>query len=206
MIVDNMSDIYNDGTYIENNPDLHVSDSFFKFAQLLPLLDRIPIDQKSWSILDIGGGAGALGHLVALYFRHRGLEVSVTAADVSVAMLEQQKANNPFIEKTIAGEAPAAFRNGARFDLTLGIDVFEHMPDYRSALRSIQTGSAWLLCNMPIERNLADILRNVYMGNRYYPLQTESLGHLHFFSYGAICANFANISMCVPRDFLLIGS
>lgn len=184
------ADIYNDGTYLKNNPDLHISDSFFKFAQLLPLLDRIPTPQETWSVLDIGGGAGVLGHLVALYFHHRGLKVRVTAADVSVAMLEQQKANNPFVVDTVAGEVPAAFRDGARFDLALGIDVFEHMPDYRPALRSIQNGSTWLVCNMPIERNLVDILRNIYMGNRYYPLQTESLGHLHFFSYSGHLREF----------------
>ena len=27
-----MSDIYNDGTYLRNNPDAHVSDTFFKFG------------------------------------------------------------------------------------------------------------------------------------------------------------------------------
>lgn len=177
-------DIYNDGTYLENNPDLHVSDSFFKFTQLLPLLDRVPSPQKTFSILDIGGGAGVLAHLVALYFHHRGLDVRVTAVDVSGRMLEQQKANNPFVVKTVAGEAPAAFQGGATYDLTLGIDVFEHMPDYRPALHAIQSGSTWLVCNMPIERNLADILRNLYMRDRYYAEQTRSLGHLHFFSYG----------------------
>lgn len=183
MTVTSAGDIYNDGTYLKNNPDLHVSDSFFKFGQLLPLLDRVPLQEKAFSILDVGGGAGVLGHLVALYFHHRGLDVQVTVVDVSVTMLEQQRANNPFIVATIAGEAPAAFSQGANFDLTLGIDVFEHMPDYWTALQAIQRGSTWLICNMPIERNLFDILRNMYMHNRYYSEQTRSIGHLHFFSY-----------------------
>jgi hypothetical protein len=178
------TDIYNDGTYLKNNPDAHVADSFFKFAQLLPLLDKIPTQQESFSILDIGGGAGVLGHLVSLYFHHRGLEVRTTAADISVDMLELQRINNPFIVETVAGDTMAATARGAPFDLTLAIDVFEHMPDYHPALQAIQKASTWLLCNMPIERNLFDILRNIYLRNRYYAEQTRSIGHLHFFSYG----------------------
>jgi hypothetical protein len=177
------NDIYNDGTYLQNNPDAHVSDSFFKFTQLLPLLEKIPTPKKSFSILDIGGGAGVLGHLVSLYFHHRGLNVRTTAADISIDMLKLQKINNPFITEIVAGDTVAAVAGDAQFDLTLAIDVFEHMPDYHPALQAIQKGSTWLVCNMPIERNLFDILRNIYMQNRYYAEQTRSIGHLHFFSY-----------------------
>jgi len=177
-------DIYNDGTYLQYNPDAHVSDSFFKFAQLLPLLDRIPVSPGQFSILDIGGGAGVLGHLVSLYFSHRGADVRTIAVDVSSSMLDLQRSNNPFIVETIAGDAATAFARGQKFDLTLAIDVFEHMPNYQPTLRCIQNCSQWLICNMPIERNLADVLRNTYMGNRYYAEQTRSLGHVHFLSYG----------------------
>ena len=183
MIDPSPDDIYNDGSYLQNNPDAHVSDSFFKFTQLLPLLDTIASPEKDFCILDIGGGAGVLGHLVSLYFHHRNLNVRTTAVDVSTSMLAMQKVNNPFITEIIAGDAATAFIGGARFDLTLAIDVFEHMPDYHLALQAIQKGSKWLVCNMPIERNLVDILRNICMRNRYYAEQTRSIGHLHFFSY-----------------------
>jgi hypothetical protein len=120
----NESDIYNDGTYLKNNPDAHISDSFFKFVRLLPLLDKIPTPKQSFSILDIGGGAGVLGHLVSLYFHYRGLDVRTTAADISVDMLKLQKINNPFVAEIIAGDTRTAFAGGAHFDLTLAIDVF----------------------------------------------------------------------------------
>jgi len=196
-----VNDIYNDGTYLQNNPDAHVSDSFYKFAQLLPLLDRIPTSEENFSILDIGGGAGVLGHLVSLYFHHRNLNVRTTAADISTSMLTMQKGNNPFIIETIAGDATAAFAAGAQFDLTLAIDVFEHMPDYRPALKAIQQSSRWLVCNMPIERNLFDILRNIYMQDRYYEEQTRSIGHLHFFSYRRHLREFRKYFNVVHAEF-----
>lgn len=196
-----MSDIYNDGTYLRNNPDAHVSDTFFKFAQMLPLLEQIPSPKQTWSILDIGGGAGVLGHLVALYFHHRGLAVTTTAVDVSADMLALQERNNPFLRKSIKGFPAEAFASGARYDLSLGIDVFEHIPDYRPALQAIADGSDWLVCNMPIERNLVDVLRNAYMGGRYYPGQTESLGHLHFFSYGGHLREFGTYFDVVSARF-----
>ncbi len=185
-----MQDIYNDGTYLRYNPDAHVSDTFFKFAQMSPLLEQIHTSGSTWSILDIGGGAGVLGHLVSLYFHHRGLKVMLTAADVSAEMLNLQGRSNPFIAESIRGVPTEAFTGGRRYDLTLGIDVFEHIPDYRPTLKAISDGSEWLICNMPIERNLVDVLRNAYMRGRYYQGQTESLGHLHFFSYSGHLREF----------------
>jgi hypothetical protein len=199
--VANVNDIYNDGTYLRNNPDAHVSDSFFKFSQLLPLLEKIPTRNRTLSILDIGGGAGVVGHLASLYFHHRGFDVKTTAADVSTSMLDLQKANNPFITKVVAGDTVAAFAGGCRYDLALAIDVFEHMPDYRPALEAIQKGSTWLVCNMPIERNLFDFLRNVYMKDRYYSEQTRSIGHLHFFSYWRHVHEFREYFNIVRADF-----
>lgn len=201
MTVVSAGDIYNDGTYLRNNPDVHVRDSFFKFSQILPLLEKIPTPENSFSILDVGGGAGVLGHLVALYFHHRNLNVRMTAADVSISMLDMQKANNPFITEIVASDATAAFANGAQFDLTLAIDVFEHMPDYRPALRAIGRGSKWLICNMPIERNLCDHLRNICMKGRYYPEQTRSIGHLHFFSYRQHVREFREYFNVVQAGF-----
>ena len=199
--VSSVRDIYNDGTYLRANPDAHVSDSFFKFAEMLPLLDRIPLPEGAFAILDIGGGAGVLGHLVSLYFHHRGADVRTVAADLSTDMLEMQRTNNPFVAETIAGDTVAAFAGGRQYDLTLGIDVFEHMADYRSALRCIQNGSRWLLCNMPIERNLFDLLRDRYMSGRYYPEQTRSLGHLHFFSYRQHVKEFSEYFDVVAVEF-----
>jgi hypothetical protein len=190
------SDVYNDGTYLKNNPDAHVADSFFKFGQMLPLLEKVPTPDRTFSIR-----AGVVGHLVSLYFHHRGVDVRTTAADISTGMLDLQKVNNPFVTEIIVGDTVAAFAGGARYDLVLAIDVFEHMPDYRPALEAIRNGSTWLVCNMPIERNLFDLLRNIYMKDRYYSEQTRSIGHLHFFSYRQHLREFRGHFDVVRADF-----
>jgi hypothetical protein len=143
---------------------------------------HIPLSAASISILDIGGGVGQVGLLVCLYFRNRGMNVEFSIVDISQHFLDIQYRINPFVKNRYLGDVYQAFSSGQVYDVVLGIDVFEHLSDYKSIFSLLDRKSSYLICNFPIEVNLSDIFRDLYMKGNYYSLQKSTLGHLHFIS------------------------
>jgi SAM-dependent methyltransferase len=178
---DEIGAIYRDGTYLRNNPTLHGEDSEYKFAYIQQLLARCAFAGPSVRVLDIGGGSGGIAALVCQHLVNQGLQVECHAFDLSPEMLAQQRANNPY--NTLATSDFGQIRK-QRYDLALLIDVIEHIPDNGPVADDVDQIAQHIIYNIPIERNLVDWLRNLYMKRRYYALQTESLGHVHFYSYG----------------------
>lgn len=172
--------IYSDGTYIASNPSLHAEDSEFKMSYVAQLLEKVDWNRTRINILDIGGGAGILGKFVCEWFIKRGYTVSVHALDLSREMLEVQKKNNPYLEKISAGEI--TLLGEEFFDLILMIDVIEHIEKCDQFAYNLNKIAKFIVYNIPTEINMFDSLRNVVMRKRYYSIQTESLGHIHFFS------------------------
>jgi len=172
--------IYSDGTYISSNPSLHAEDSAYKMSYVVKLLEKVSLNRSQINILDIGGGAGLLGKFVCEWFVNRGYTVSAHALDLSEEMLELQKTNNPHIEKTFIGDI--AQLGEEVFDLVLMIDVIEHIENCEQFAHNLNKYTKYIIYNIPIEINFFDSLRNIAMRNRYYQIQTESLGHIHFFS------------------------
>lgn len=175
-----MSDIYQDGTYLQNNPSLHEEDSEYKFRYIRTLLHDLSFVGGPVRVLDIGGGVGVIAAQVCRFLSAGGIRVECHAFDLSEDMLTKQKANNPFI--TLGTSDFEQIRNNGKYHLALLIDVIEHIPDNVSFADEVNRLSQYVLYNIPIERNLLDWLRNIYMSGRYYALQTASLGHVHFFS------------------------
>jgi SAM-dependent methyltransferase len=182
-----MSDIYNDGTYLARHPALHEEDSEFKFEGLVEFLDFLQFRRREMRVVDIGGGAGKLGFLVADHLHKKGYEIEFVALDLSEQMLDLQKINNPYINKTINMSLTDCEEKG--FDLALMMDIVEHIPEKHQAAEKVNSLSKYAIYNVPVEINLFDVLKNVYMRGRYYLLQKESLGHVHFFSYSS-CRRF----------------
>ncbi len=180
-VADEIGNIYSDGTYLRNNPTLHGEDGEYKFVYISRLLARCSFVGPSVRILDIGGGGGGIALLVCQHLAQQGLEVECHAFDLSPEMLIQQRANNPY--NTLATSDFALIRE-QRYDLALLIDVIEHISDNGPVADDVDRIARHVIYNIPIERNLFDWLRNLYMKRRYYALQTESLGHVHFYSYG----------------------
>lgn len=183
-------DIYNDGSYVGRHPSLHSEDSEYKFSYIEKLLDALDL-RGTVRILDVGGGAGIIGFLVCKYFLGKGMDVVFSSLDLSEQMLSVQKRNNPYLKEAFPG-SPEDF-SGGPFDLALMIDVIEHVPHMERAARRISELSRYVIYNIPTEKNAADLLKNVYFKGKFYKLQTESLGHIHFFSYRS--------SLCFVRKY-----
>ena len=196
---DEPCNIYRDGTYLRNNPTLHGEDSEYKFAYIRRLLEKCAFVGPSVRILDIGGGGGGIAALLCQHLAQHGLQVECHAFDLSPEMLVQQTAKNPYT--TFATSEFALIRE-QQYDLALLIDVIEHIPENGPVADDVDCIANHIIYNIPIERNLADWLRNLYMKHRYYALQTESLGHVHFFSYGGakrfVCTHHRLVAWIFP--------
>src|SRR5208283_1226544 len=81
-----MDNIYNNGTYLENNPSWHVEDSPWKAANILKMIRNNNIDPNL--VCEIGCGAGEiLIHLSKRLGQHvifHGYEISKQAYDLCV--------------------------------------------------------------------------------------------------------------------------
>lgn len=174
------NDIYNDGTYLRQNPSLHKEDSEYKFSYIKTLLEEMRFDGNRISILDVGGGSGVVGLMACEYFANKGVAVEFTALDLSADMLAIQKKRNPYVTRTV--NQPVASLLGGQFDLALMIDVIEHIPEKDAVARQLNDLARYVVYNIPTEINLFDILRNLYLKGDYYKGQMASLGHVHFFS------------------------
>ena len=141
-------DIYNDDSYIRNNPTLHSEDSKFKFKNILSFLRSIDVKNDKIRILDVGGGAGLLGKMVMEYFIKKNIKVTFHSLDLSEEMLKIQKKNNPKIQKLI--NLPIEECRESNYDLILMIDVIEHIPGKNSAANKLNKLSRYIIYNIPI--------------------------------------------------------
>ena len=175
-----ITEIYNNNSYISNNPNLHTEDSQFKFNNFYSFLEQINIKDNHIKIVDVGGGAGLLGKFVTTYFENKNINVTIHALDLSFEMLNIQLSNNTKISKTFNCSIEDFTENN--YDLALMIDVIEHIPNNNLAAEKLNKVAKYIIYNIPIEKNAFDFLRNIYNKFNYYKNQTKLLGHIHFFS------------------------
>jgi SAM-dependent methyltransferase len=172
--------MYGDGTYLRLNPSLHEEDSDYKLTYIRELIRSLPFDRAKLRVLDIGGGTGIISRNVCRLLSEKGYVVECHALDLSPAAVAIQKINNPYI--TFGTCDVAEIEEIGHYELTLLIDVIEHVPDREHFATRIDRISEHIIYNIPIERNLFDWLRNIYLRFEYYRSQTLTLGHVHFFS------------------------
>ncbi|NCI49089.1 class I SAM-dependent methyltransferase [Sediminibacterium roseum] len=204
-----IQEIYNNNEYISHNPDLHSEDSEYKFSQFADMLGKLEIKNGRIKILDVGGGAGILGKMVAVFFKEKGITVDFNTLDLSAEMLRIQKINHPEINESWNCTLEECPEND--FDLVLMIDVIEHIPDSESAADALNNIGRYILYNIPVQLNLFDGLRNMANKFRYYAEQTRILGHVHFFTVASARRFLAKKHRIVtsafrPYCFMLLNS
>jgi SAM-dependent methyltransferase len=178
----NKNNIYNDGSYIDQNPTLHDEDSFFKFSNIKYQIEKSNFlrTRKKITILDIGGGNGKVGRLFCDYLFEKKIDFQFDVIDLSEEMIKLQKLNNKYLNNSYLGNIENINEN---YDIILMIDVIEHVEDYHSFTEKLNSISEFIIFNIPIEKNLFDRLRNIYFNNEYYKEQNKTLGHVNFYSF-----------------------
>ena len=113
---------------------------------------------------------------------------------------------NPDIRKALLEDIRHASLGAKEADITLMIDVIEHVPEPDAALREIGRISKYAIFKVPLEDNLHDKLWDVYKKGALRKSRIEQVGHINVYSYGTlnaaieqhtgrvVCSTFVNVS------------
>ena len=178
--------LYTSDEYLAKFPELFQEDTPWKLSKIFPVLDRwvgtLGSEQKEVSILDVGGGAGLILKGVSSYLQDRySLSVRKQALDLSPGMLERQQKNNPDLVQALQEDIAHTSLTDKSIDLTLIIDVLEHVPDPVAVLKELKRISRSVLLKVPLEDHLLTRLTNIFnRGETRKRLATE-LGHVNLF-------------------------
>ncbi len=179
-------DLYRSDRYIDHNPSLHEEDSPWKVTKILPLVDQfIKLrSSKEINLLDVGGGAGLILKAVAghLGTRHQ-ICVNKYAVDLTPGMIEVQRRNNPDIKQSLNEDVHHMSLGDKHIDLTLMIDVLEHVPNPEGALEEAGRVSHFLILKVPLEDNLLLRTWNWIHGGEPRRRNARLIGHINNYSY-----------------------
>ena len=152
-----VNELYLSDEYILKNPSLHEEDSLWKVSKITPLASIYIkyINEVKINMLDIGGGAGLILKEVSSYFlKSHGLKVNKFVLDLSPGMLEIQKKANPDLIKSLNEDICKTSLGNKEIDLTLMIDVLEHVHNPIDALEEVMRISNFVILKVPLEDNL----------------------------------------------------
>ena len=159
---------YSQDDYAVDNPDWHEDDAPWKAAHIRTILERNDIQWKT--LADIGCGTGAIVGLLSKDYpqsRMEGFEVSPYAHDLS-----RKRAS-----ENLSFSMENAFQSGKQFDVTMAIDVVEHVENPFEFLRAMRTMSRWQVIHIPLDMNALAVGRGWVL-----PEARRALGHIHYFS------------------------
>jgi ubiquinone/menaquinone biosynthesis C-methylase UbiE len=176
--------MYTNDEYVRKNPSMHREDSSWKLGLIRPLLDTVAARLGSaMTILDVGGGAGEILAGAADYLRRaHGKEVTKYVIDLAPTMLQEQVKTNPDIRKPLLGDIRQTTLADKEVDLTLMIDVIEHVPDPNAALREIGRISRYAVFKVPLEDNLYDRIYDTRRKGALRRLRLEQYGHINVYN------------------------
>ncbi len=184
-----ISNLYLTDEYINNNPSLHREDSSWKVSKIIPFVDTVigRINKTEINALDVGGGAGLILSAVSSHIEKKyGKKVNKFALDLSPAMLEIQREENPDLKKALNESISNTSLNDRKIDLVLMIDVLEHIPNPSDALIELRRISRYVIFKVPLENNLCLIIKNFITRNRAKKKAAAAIGHINFYTFGSL--------------------
>jgi len=186
--MDDRTRMYTTSEYVRKNPSMHKEDSPWKLEKIRPFLDLVaPRLGPSMTVLDVGGGAGEILAGVAAHLQQaHGKEVAKYAIDLTPSMLEEQLRTNPDIRKPLLEDIRRTTLADKEADVTLMIDVIEHVPDPNAALREIGRISRYAIFKVPLEDNLYDRLHDARKQGALQRQRLEQVGHINVYNYSSL--------------------
>ncbi|MCX6310258.1 MAG: class I SAM-dependent methyltransferase [Bacteroidetes bacterium] len=164
-----MNDIYNDETYLKNNPGWHEEGALFKVEKMMKLLERHPIALKT--VCEIGCGSGEILVQLAKNLKADsefvGLDIS---KDANAIAKKKETGKIKFFLKDIADETRF-------FDLILIIDVIEHIENYFQFLDKVVSKGNYTIFHIPLDISVWTLYREKMLIE-----SKDRVGHIHNFT------------------------
>ncbi len=189
----NIPEKYLNGEYLNNNPNWFIEDSQWKANQILKIIQRNKLSPKS--ICEVGCGAGEilrqLQNLLDENCYFYGYEISPQA--YMICKKKENERLNFYLTDFLC-------ENSNFFDISLSIDVIEHLEDYFTYLRYIKERSEYKIFHIPLEFfALSAIHKNFIINQRVIS------GHLHFFTKDIIIQTLIELNYDVIDFFYTPG-
>ena len=186
---EDIKNLYVTDEYIAKNPSLHEEDSPWKVSKIIPLIDTFVegFNKDEIDLLDVGGGAGLILNAVSRYIEETyKIKVNKFALDLSPGLLEIQKKRNPGIKRLLNEDISKTSLADKEIDLTLMIDVLEHVTNPTEALEEVKRISKFVIFKVPLEDNL--LLRTLDFIKRgwYRQRAIEIMGHINVYSFNKL--------------------
>ena len=180
--------LYKTDEYVNIFPTLFEEDSEWKLSKIIPLLDewttRVSESIKIINLLDVGGGAGLILRSVSSHIESKyDKKVNKYALDLSGAALEMQQKRNSDLKKVLKEDIADTSLENKAIDLTLLIDVLEHLAEPNKALKEIKRISRFVILKVPLEDNIVTNLSNLINSGRTRRELAEKLGHVNLYNH-----------------------
>ncbi len=190
----NAARIYDDGTYLDNNPTWHEEDSPWKARQIWRLLQRNRIDPST--LCEVGCGAGEVLNRLAREHGDRGVFTGYEISAQAFAICRRkERPNLRFFLKDLFEERDSTF------DVVMAIDVIEHVEDYFGFLRRLRERGRYKIFHIPLDLSVQTVLRGSPMLRG-----RSSVGHIHYFTKDTALATLKDTGYEVVDWFYTGGS
>jgi cyclopropane fatty-acyl-phospholipid synthase-like methyltransferase len=177
--------MYDDGRYLERNPEWHSGASAWKAAQIVKILDGAGI--RFDSVVEVGCGAGAIIAELARYWPKRRLMGYDISADAAQFWARHAQSGVTYRNADFLATEEKA-------DLVLAIDVFEHVEDYMGFLRRLSKRGEAFVFHIPLDLHVSALMRDRQISTR------EQVGHLHYFSRATALATLKDCGYAIERE------
>ena len=160
---------YKNGDYLSKNLDWHIGDSPWKALQIDKIIKRNKLSPST--ICEVGCGAGEI--LKRLSLEPTYAKVNFTGYEISDDAFELCRTRSSkhlnFLKKDF-------LEDEKKFDITLCIDVFEHVENYMGFIKGLREKAVFKIFHIPLDLSVITLLRGKLINGR------NSVGHLHYFT------------------------
>jgi ubiquinone/menaquinone biosynthesis C-methylase UbiE len=182
---EHVKNLYLSDEYIKRYSSLHEEDSLWKVSKILPLIDELlyRFDKNEINLLDVGGGAGLILSAVSTHIeRNYSIKVNKFALDLSPGILEIQRKRNPDLEKALNEDICKTSLARKEVDITLLIDLLEHVANPTEALKEIRRISKFAIFKVPLECSpFCGVLNFITWGAT--KSARELIGHINIYNF-----------------------
>jgi ubiquinone/menaquinone biosynthesis C-methylase UbiE len=184
-----IKNLYLTNKYIINNPSLHEEDSLWKFTKITPFIDKFIIKhhKNEINLLDVGGGNGLILKMISTYIKKTyNIKVNKFALDLSPGILKFQKKINSDLKKALNENICKTSLGNKEIDLTLMIDVLEHVPNPEKALKEIKRISRFVIFKVPLEDNIFMKIWNFLGMGKPRKDIIKNIGHINIYNFNKL--------------------
>jgi 2-polyprenyl-3-methyl-5-hydroxy-6-metoxy-1,4-benzoquinol methylase len=189
-----MPSIYEDGRYLDSNPNWHEEDSPWKAAQVARMIARNNL--RPSTVCEIGCGTGEVLHQLVLRMDNGVNFVGYDISPQAIGRANKKESDRLRFRLKDLFEEPTT-----GFDIVLAIDVLEHVEDYMGFLRKLKPTGEYKILHIPLELSAQAVLRSK-------PILSarRKVGHLHYFSKDTALATLRDTGYEVLDHFYTCGS